>query len=210
MDVSTALIADLSELCSDLESGADAIIDAIGALDRDLRLAVRSHLGLQLVLYRQGYPVTLTVLAGVAPGDIATSLHLTLSAFDHVAPGHHDHARSLNAEPGSAVTFYASKPGAVVDLAADLGYLHSRRLAPPMLFGPAASGIRLDQDLDPTTLTSGLVGLADLRTLNRAIGVLMDQGYKLDHARDELSRRSTLAGVTALVCAAELLQSLQR
>ena len=196
MDPSTALIIDLSDFCTTIGSST-AAMEALEGLHRDLKLAVSSHLGLQLVLLTKGVPVTLTMFGpGVVYSDIATCLHLPL-ADDPV-----------NAEPGSAVTFYAATPGAFVDLAADLSYLHARQHPAPPGSEAVASGIRLDQDLRPTTLTSGLAGVAEVSTLNQAIGVLIEQGYEPDHAHHEITRRATVAGVTVLVCAAELLHSL--
>ena len=95
-----------------------------------------------------------------------------------------------------------------MDLATDLSYLHGRRRGTPPGSGPVAWGIRLDQDLEPSTLTPGLTGVAEVRILNRAIGVLIDQGHEPDHAHRELTRRAAVAGVTVLVCAAQLLRSL--
>ena len=210
MDVSTALIADLSDLCSDLESGAQTAIDAVGALSRDLQLAVRSHLGWQLVLH----PASLTVFApGVVRSDIGASLHLPLAALSQMAEPTHRGPPGPGVGPRSgAVTFYAARPGAFADLAADLS-------AALDLTGPAGHGssetapesvapqIRLDQDLEPTTLTPGLVGAAVVSTVNRAIGVLIAQGYEPDQAQRELSRRATQAGVGVLVSAAQLLRA---
>jgi hypothetical protein len=198
VEVSTALIIHLSDFCS---TGSDAApaIEALAALHQDLKRAVPSHLGLQLVLVRNGVPVTLTTFGPwVVYSDIATCLHLPL-ANDGVS-----------AEPGSAVTFYAGTPGAFVDLAADFAYLHGRRHPAHPMSGFLGSGIRLDQDLRPTTVTSGLTGPGEHRTVNRAIGVLIDQGYEPDHAHAELARRAAVAGITALVCAAELLHSCTR
>ena len=204
MDISTALINDLSDLCSDLESCAVTAIDAVGALSRDLHLAVRSHLGWQLILP----PIALTVFApGVVRSDIGASLHLPLDALNGSTQlGRPDPEA---APRGGAVTFYASKPGAFVDLAADVSYAlevtdpDARRTNQTV----PASGIRLDQDLEPTTLTSGLVGAAVVSTVNRAIGVLIARGYEPDQAQDELSRRATHAGVGVLVSAAQLLRT---
>ena len=85
---------------------------------------------------------------------------------------------SASVGPGSAVTFYAATPGTFVDLATDLSYLHGRRRGTPPGSGPVAWGIRLDQ------------------------------GHEPDHAHRELTRRAAVAGVTVLVCAAQLLRSL--
>ena len=68
---------------------------------------------------------------------------------------------------GSAVTFYASRPGAFVDLAADIRQRHN-------LDGQVV----LDGHLHPLRhpiAPSGVTGLVEFSVINRAIGVLIER-----------------------------------
>ena len=153
--ISSALADDIKELSTDLEQSRDQVDQSLATLRRDLRLAVRSSLGLTIIISFENQPVTLTSLDHLTVGaDIATSLKLPLPP---TAP----------TEDGS-ITFYAGVPGAFVDLAADLA--HSLDLPDDL--------ITLDDDLDPST-TSGLAGVDEFSTINRAIGVLLERGTHL-------------------------------
>ena len=55
--------------------------------------------------------------------------------------------------------------------------------------------IVLDADLPPATLVSRLTGLADASTINRAVGMLIDQGHHPDEAHATLHRHAVTAGV---------------
>jgi len=113
--------------------------------------------------------------------------------------------------PGSSLTFYGSRSGAFVDLAADLTYaLRSapsnnpgRAHAPPPR--PHDEAVTLDQHLPPSSMTSGFVGAADVATINRAVGYLIEEGHDPAGASAELGRRATSAAVTVPVYAAQLL-----
>jgi hypothetical protein len=50
--------------------------------------------------------------------------------------------------------------------------------------------ITLDADVPPSPLVSGVSGLSELSTINRAIGVLIGHGHHPDHAGDTLRRRA--------------------
>ena len=128
---------------------------SLASLRRDLRLAVRSSVGLTLtVLMDPDQQVTLTSIDHFTePSDIVTSLRLPLNW--------------ATMETGSMIIFYAGVPGAFVDLAADLSY--SLRLPP--------GTVVLDEDTAAPLSESGLTGAAESSTVNQAIGVLIDRGY---------------------------------
>jgi hypothetical protein len=64
--------------------------------------------------------------------------------------------------------------------------------------------IVLDADLPPATLVSRLIGLDDVSTINRAIGMLIDQGHHPDEAHATLHRHAVTAGVEPHIYAARL------
>jgi hypothetical protein len=156
--VSAALVADLKALTDVLdEPGIDleALLRTVAA---DTRLAVDSYLGLTMTLMIDGYPITLTA---IDPDDIATSLRLPLDVLGHT-------------DPGSVLVLYAAKPGAFVDLAADLSFA----------LGLSPNTMTLDDDLTPTSDDpAGLQGLAEMVQVNQAIGILIERGHLPDSAR---------------------------
>lgn len=66
--------------------------------------------------------------------------------------------------------------------------------------------IVLDADLPPTTTMSGLVGLDQLSTVERALGIMIDHGHHPDHADATLRREAGAAGVEPHIYAARLLR----
>ena len=199
MDFSAAL-TDLHTLLSSLGVDDDSTAAALTGLTDELKRAVPSFLGLQLVLIQHSHPVTLTAFEpDVRPGDITTSLRLPLSLLGVTA-----------SNDASAVTFHASTPGAFVDLAADLSYALERPHATSGNSGRtphrANATLTLDDPVQPTTVVSGLVGVNGLSTISRAIGMLMGNRHLLDAAHTELARQAAVAGITMLACATELIR----
>lgn len=182
MDVPAALLRDLLALSVSVDG--DDVHDPgpeLTALVTALRTAVPSYRGLDLTLHDHGQPVILSSFLPGAEGKIATSLRLSLAGL------------SAGFDSRSQVIFYATTPGAFVDLAADLGYA---------LGAPAV----LDADLAPQTLVSQLTGLEDLATINRAVGMLIEQGEDPAEAHATLRRSAAAAGVDTHVYAARLLR----
>ena len=56
-------------------------------------------------------------------------------------------------------------------------------------------------------MVSGVTGLDDLSTINRAIGILIDQGHHPDQAHATLGQYAAAAGVAIHVYAARLLRT---
>ena len=211
MDFPTALLRDLLDLSSSVELDEDELGARLAALVTALRAAVPSYRGMYLTVVECGQPVSLSAFHSTEDGAITTSLRLPFAAL---APGFH---------VGSRVVFYAASPGAFVDLAADLGHaLHAPiifdGLRPRLTESPEGDGqhddahrdghesIVLDADLPPATLVSRLTGLDDVSTINRAIGILIDQGHHPDKAHATLHRHAVTAGVESHIYAARLLR----
>ena len=205
VDLSASLISQLHELTLSLDGDDHAMDGSLVALMVDLELAVPSYCGLQLTITQHGFPVVLTAFAEF-DGTVATSLRLPLSLLNPVL------------EVPSQVVFYARTPGALVDLAADLTY--ALRGAGATDGAPSdghvgiglrridghRSAIVLDADLPPSTRVSGLYGLADLSTINRAVGVLIANGHHPDDAHDTLRQQAVAVGLEPHAWAIRLLR----
>jgi hypothetical protein len=207
VDLSTGLIDQLQELAASIGGDDHAVDNSLAALGVDLKAAVPSYCGLQLTITQHDFPVVLTAFAEFN-GSVATSLRLPLWLLDPAL------------EVYSRVVFYARTPGAFVDLAADLAYA----LAHDSVTGDRDSSdsrggdglrrvdghsgsIELDADLPPPTRESGLSGLTDLSTINRAVGVMIANGHHPDDAHDTLRRHAGAAGLATLAWAARMLRS---
>ena len=200
MDLSTGIAAHLYVLVKSIGAGDDTLTGSLAALAVDLRTAVTSYLGLRLTLVLDGWPVTLTAFGDIDGVRPATSLRLTLSS---IGPGF---------DPESRVVFYAASPGAFVDLAADLSYLHRVR-------GPAGTAyadgeverdgrrpaVALDVELPPESVASGFSGLTEYATINRAVGVLIDRGHQPERAQATLRRGAAAHGLALPAYAAKFL-----
>lgn len=210
MELSAALTADINDLCTSVATDPDTVIDPLRALNRDLRLTTRSFLGLELTLLDHGRAISLASFEpGVQFEDIVTSLHLPLSLLNPTTRA----SAVTNGSTGqeSALTLYAGRPGALVDLAADLTYA----LAPGQPQSKSADGpglgageVRLDQDLIPRSLTPGVTGIDDVTTINRAVGLLIGQGQTPEEAHRDLVDQAAIAGLTVVAWSAQLLRPL--
>jgi hypothetical protein len=106
----------------------------------------------------------------------------------------------------SRVVFYASTSGAFVDLAADLAFVLGTTSSNAGLAEDLASPIRLDADAPPSSRQFDLTGVAELATIDRAVGVLIGQGHHPDDAYQTLRSDAALAGLDPDAWAARLLQ----
>jgi hypothetical protein len=181
--VSAALVADLKALTDVLDEPGVDLEQLLRTLAVDAQRAVDSYLGLAMTLIIDGYPITLTAIDAV---DIATSLRLPLDVLG-------------DADPGSVLVLYAAKPGAFVDLAADFSFA----------LGLSPGIVALDDDLTPTNVSPGLIGLAELAQVNQAIGILIERGHLPDGARAELHRLAD-RGHTTVAAAARQVISITR
>ena len=207
MDVPADLLSHVTLLAASIGVGTDVLRIPLLALARDLRAAVPSYRGLQLTVVQGVQPVTLTDMVLVeAHGVVLTSLRVPLVAVD------------ADYDPGSQVIFYAGKPGALVDMAADLAYvLKTSVLTARDQFGSYGDGrvrpghlqagrvLVLDGDVPAAKAASGLFGLSGFSAVNRAVGIMIDRGHDPDHAYESLRLEATAAGVELHVFAARML-----
>lgn len=207
MDFPTALLRELLHLSSTVDLDDDEITESLRDLVTALHTAIPSYRGVCLTVVDNGSAVRLTDFLVPQDGEaVATSLRLPFAAL---GPGF---------STVSKVVFYAATPGAFVDLAADLGHalgVPTAGRGHPSEDGHHIDGddgqqhqrqIVLDADLPPFTLVSGLTGLEHVSVINRAVGILVDQGHHPREAHAELRRQATAAGVETPIYAARLLK----
>ena len=224
MDLPTVLLRDLLQLSSSVGLDDDALAAPLVSLVEGLQAAVSSYRGLHLTIVDISHPVSLTAFLPVQDVDsIKSSLRF---AFAALGPGFDDESR---------VILYAATPGAFVDLAADFGYALATPVVttdmPPgsadttdgerqhshgqhdgdRQHGPGCRDgdrmIVLDADLPPPTTLSGLIGLDERSTIDRAVGVMIDHGHHPDRAHATLRRQAAAAGVEPQIYAAGVLRA---
>ena len=196
LEIPQGLLASLRDLATGIGADDNAVGDLLHGLVRELDKAVASFRGLQVTIMSTGFPVVLTAIADGHNGAVLTSLRVPLTLVDS------------GFAAGSQVVFYASTPGAFVDLAADLAYVLDQVPRRPGQDGdhPAPPLIRLDADLPPDGRTFSLSGVAELSTVNRAVGVLINQGNHPDDAHESLRGHAARAGLEPYDWATRLLQ----
>jgi hypothetical protein len=181
VEISAALAADLKALTDALDEPGVDLEHLLHAFGADTRRTVDSYLGLTMTLIFDDFPIS---LATMDPVDVATSLRLPLNALCDV-------------QAGSALVLYADKPGAFVDLAADLSFA----------LGLTPDVITLDDDLNPASSPAGIGGLTEMSHVNQAIGILIARGHLPDNARTELDRLANQAQTTVHVAAQQLIRT---
>jgi hypothetical protein len=193
VELSTRLSEQLSLLATGSVHDGSGVVGDLTALAATLTEAVSGYAGLRLTLVQGGHPVQLTALLPEA-GDatIVTSLRVPLPAV------------AGSAEQGGELVVWSSVPGSLVDLAADLGYV----LAGPARATdhPVSTVVALDTDLPRPGAGSGVRGLEELATVNRAVGVLIGQGHDPASVQDVLRRRAADEGLSPYAWADKLLK----
>ena len=184
MEFPHVLSRDLAALTEALDNPGTDLQAVLAVLTDDLRTAVSSFIGLTMTVEVDGNQVTLTTLDSSRARTAGASLQLPLDVFGA-------------GDTRGTVLFYAAHPGAFVDLAAD-----SRRVL--SLDGQ----VRIDGHLTADPGHPGVTGLTDATLVNRAIGVLLDQGFSPHQAHDELRRRAAAAAATVPAAAESLLSSI--
>jgi hypothetical protein len=161
---------------------------ALCRLSREVLVAVPSCMAVAITLSRLGVHVVVTGPAGgSARVDRATQVLASL-------------ALPLRAAFGSVLVLQASAHGAFALLAGDLAALRGSGLPQPVL----------DEHLSPLAASpdSALAAsFADLRLLDRALGVLIEQGWPPEVGEEELRRRAAAEGVTVAAVADRLLRA---
>jgi hypothetical protein len=205
VDIPTALLYQLAQFANSVGLDAEILHLPLTNLVADLRAVIPSYRGLQVMILSSDQPVTLTeLIPQQTDGAVTTSLRVPLGLL---GPGH---------DEGSRIIFYASTPGAFVDLAADLGYVLKAAVRTDHLDGDGAASdaapyaepprsLALDGDLPPNLEASGLGGLSELTAVNRAIGILIDRGHNAGDAYGILRRGAVATGVATHVFAARML-----
>ncbi len=188
MEIAAALAADLTVLAAAPDDPAIDLRKNLLLLMADIRLAVRSYLGLTMTVRAGGAQLHAAVWEDAArQQDAKSSLRLTLPAVERVGL----------AELGELV-LYAGSSGAFLDMAADLSWLTGRHL----------TDFVLDDNLSIVDAVSELPGVAASSTINQAIGVLLGAGRTVTDAVVELDRRAVNAGIDRVQAATELLARL--
>jgi hypothetical protein len=189
VEITAALAADLAVLSEALDDSDADLVEELRQLVADVKLAVRSYLGLTVIASNSTFPLSLTAMEDFAhPDDVMTSLMIPLSDHDGGAAG-----------SGVVLILYAARGGAFVDLAADLSWLTGRHL----------SDFALDQHLS-LPVEMGLDGVLGSSLVNQAIGVLIGRGYTPEQAELEIDTRAAASGHTHMEAATIILADLHR
>jgi hypothetical protein len=206
VDLPAAVLAHVQNLTASIGQDDRDLSDTLAALATALRSTATSYCGFQLTVVGNQWPVTLTAFDDGHDAPIGTSLRIPLGLVSRMVDGE------------SRVVFFAGTPGAFTDLAADLSHAlggipvngRSSTANNADDHGTRVDGHRkvidLDIDLLPASRTSGLTGLAELTVLNRALGMLIQQGHDIEQAHHLLRREAAAAGVEPHISAARILR----
>jgi hypothetical protein len=205
VDLPAALLAHLQELAASIGQDDQDLDVTLTALTAALRSTAASYIGFELTVVEDQWPVTLAAFTDGHDVLVGTSLRLPLALV------------SRKIDPASRVIFYAGTPGAFTDMAADLSHtlggipvdqassaMNNTDHGRTRMDGQRRT-IELDADLPPPSRTSGLTGLAELTALNRAIGILVDQGHDIEQSHQLLRSVAAAAGVEPQIYAARII-----
>jgi hypothetical protein len=205
VDLPAVVLAHIHDLATSIGDDDRDMSDALVALTTALLSTASSYCGFQLTVVDNEWPVTLAAFTDGHDVPVEASLHLPLGLVSPTIDGE------------SRVVFYAGVPGAFTDLAADLshalgGVSVDQRSSAADGADPGEPGvdghrkvIMLDADLSPISRASGLTGLAELTVVNRAIGMLVDQGHDIEQAHQLLRRDAAAEGVEPQTYAARII-----
>lgn len=193
METPAALLNALERLCASIDLEPVFLIKPLVELARELERAVHTYVGIEVTVFTPlGLPITLSDFAAdTDPRTIATSLRLPLAALTSGGSDGH-------------VTFFGTRRGAFVDLAADLGFVLG--MVGIRSTAPVSVPISLDQDLPPMNPTASLEGAEEASTVNRAIGLLIGRGRTPDEAEVELVLGAQAAQLAVVEYAHETLR----
>ena len=160
------LLGDVRTLVDGLGLDAASILRPLGALRDHLHGAVDSFSGLRLTLGVESPRIVLSDFRSEAAAiESHTSLALALSQL-------------VRGSSAGEIIFYAARPGAFVDLAADLHFA----------LGLPPGTLAMDARPQPSPPFNAVVGLAERSQINQAVGVLVDRGRTPQAALQELNR----------------------
>jgi hypothetical protein len=184
---SSELTASLALLTDALDDSDIDIEAGVAALTADARSAVHSYLGLSVII--SGDPtVAFTVFPEPGPvPEIRASMRMSMLG-------------NRVGVAGVVFILYAGRPGAFVDLAADLAWIYGRTSNELRL--------ELDQHLHPHTPSQGTVTLDDAMLLNQAIGVLITRGATPEGALRDIDTRAARDGLDRTGAAGSIVAAL--
>jgi len=190
VESATALLTHLNDLIVSMGEDPDDTNQCLTDAVVDFSAAVGSYCGMQLTMTQHDVPVVLTAVTADTNSalPVRASLRLPLALL---GPDH---------EFGSKIVLFAGTPGAFVDLAADLDYTLSVALG-----STRRPLVVLDADLPDGTIRSGLSGVDELASINRAIGTMIATGHHPDEAATTLHRQAAANGCTPNQWAQQLL-----
>lgn len=186
MELPRALAADLRDLAYDLNAGGwDRTSFAL--FEHNLRRSVPTALG-----------ATLTITEDSS--NVPVSVHLVSRAVDPIEIASALEVRLTDLLPAAVATviFYAAQHAALDELGHQLAEVLDVQL----------HDLNLQPALPEHPLQPQVVGLIDLSTVNRALGVLMNRGHSITGAQDELRDRARNAKIDLVTAAQALLNSL--
>jgi hypothetical protein len=185
VDIHGALSDDLAGLTDDaLDVPGDDLQAMLEVLFGDLTAAVPSFIGLRMTVHADDTAVTLNA---VEP-QLAPTTRSTL-----LLPLH----RITGAQPVATVLLYAAEPGGFTELA-----VLTRRVFD--LDGEVVLDGHVPAVDDPPALP-GIGDTNDATLINRAIGVLIDQGYPPEQTHAELAHRAAQHHTSVSTAASALL-----
>lgn len=193
MEQPARLIAQLSTLALRVGRDEPELVEDLTALVATLTEAVSGYAGLRMRVVHSGHPVQLTALLPPRPDHpVVTSLRIPLPA---ASPAFED---------GGRLVLWSTVAGALVDLAADVGYVLQRGRQEGDGRSPPA--VELDADLPLPAGESGIDGLDELATIHRAAGVLIERGHEPASALAILRSRASADGISTYAWAEQLLR----
>jgi hypothetical protein len=166
MALSPALAAQLAALTASIDEPELDLGDQLDVFATAVRAAVPSYRGMRLTVRMPGQPITFTHRDSDSTNDIQTSVLVPLTETESTAEE-------------TTLVLWAAKPGAFVDLAADISHL----------LGVPLARLELDAHHTPSIVkVGGIDGIEDLAVINQAIGVLIARGATPESAAAELTR----------------------
>ena len=187
MTLSEALVDDLTQLSDALDDPIADLYAVLSVLTDDLTAAIPMYLGLTVALEVDGHAVSFSTLETEPPQEVRSSVCLTLLPLE-------EKSASGN------FAFFSGALGALADLADDARWIFNLDGYPV-----------LDEHLGPpntATTAAGIVGLADLRDINQAIGSLIEDGHTPIQAKEALRRLSARDGQTRAQAARRILDAI--
>ncbi len=189
MNIPASVIADL-HLLDEVLDGPSNTYAALTALIAGAAHAVPSYLGLSV-----GISMASVSLVEFSTFENASDLEKVGSSLRFSVQG--DASFDADEPALMEVILHAAKPGAFVDLAADLTWLTGR----------SWRDFRIDEDLLVPGGSAGRKSVKSWSTINQALGLLISTGLTLDEADAELDARAARTGRRRDLAAVDVLEA---